>query len=260
MSIKIAFFDIDWTLYDHKNHKWSELSLEGIKEAQRRGVKVVLCTARPFASMKEFGVFSLGIQWDAYISSAGATAFADGKFLRKTLIAPQRVRDFLALVEKEKLTCEIVEPLTRKLAFPQTSVSQEYYACYNDVIPEVAPYLDEEVTGFNLFAHEEEDAIFQKEFPDFTFFRYASFANDVTGEPHRKGDAIDCVLEHFHFGKEEAAGFGDDLQDLSMAEHVGIFVAMNNGKEEVKAAASFVTKDVWDDGVYYGLQFLKLID
>ena len=48
---KIVFFDIDWTLYDHKNHCWPASALSSIHTLQAEGIKVVLCTARPFHSM-----------------------------------------------------------------------------------------------------------------------------------------------------------------------------------------------------------------
>ncbi len=258
--IHIAFFDIDWTLYDHQNRAWSTKSLEAIKELQAEGVKAVLCSARPFHSMKIFGVFDLGIHWDGYISSAGACAYVDGQFIRKTLMDPSRVREFLSLVEENGLTTEIVGPLYRKLAFPQNAISKEYYARFTEQIPTLSPYEGEEVTGLNLFSHEDTDSLFLSRFPDFTFYRYAPFAVDVAGEPHQKGDAIDVVLKYFGFSKSEGIGFGDDYQDISMAEHLGTFVAMNNGRDEVKAVASFVAPDVWNDGVYWGLKHYRLID
>lgn len=257
--IRIAFFDIDWTLYDHSHRAWSLKSLDAIKELQKRGIKIVLCSARPFHSMKLFGVFDLGIRWDGYISSAGACAFIDGKFIRKTLMDSSRVYAFLSLVEENGLTAEIVSPLNRKLAFPQNEISDEYYARFIEQIPPLSPYEGEEVTGLNLFSHEDTDSLFLSHFPDFTFYRYAPFAVDVAGEPHQKGDAIDAVLKHFGFSKCEGIGFGDDFQDISMAEHLGTFVAMNNGREEVKRIASFVAPDVWNDGVYWGLKHYQLI-
>ncbi len=259
-DIRIAFFDIDWTLYDHNGKRWSERSLEAIKKLHSKGVKIFICSARPFNSLDIFGVFNLGVEWDGYISSAGACAFIDGKFIRKTLMDPNRVRVFLDLAKERGLTAEIVSPLTRKLAFPTNSISDEYYARFVECVPPIAPYEDEEVTGLNLFSHEDEDELFKKEFPDFVFYRYAPFAVDVSGEIHEKGDAIDCVLSHYGFSKEQGIGFGDDYQDISMAEHLGTFVAMENGRDEVKQVASFVAPGVSEDGVYWGLKHYGLAD
>ncbi len=259
-DFRIAFFDIDWTLYDHAAKRWSLRSIEAIKKLHAKGVKVFICSARPFNSMDAFGVFNLGVEWDGYISSAGACAFADNKFIRKTLMDPKRVNEFLSLVEKLGLTAEIVSPLTRKLAFPTNSISDEYYSHFVECVPAIGSYENEEVTGINLFSHEDNDELFKREFPDFVFYRYAPFSVDVSGETHQKGDAIEIVLSHYGIKKEEAIGFGDDYQDISMAMHLGTFVAMGNGKDEVKEVASFVAPSVGEDGVYCGLKHYGLAD
>lgn len=257
--IRIAFFDVDWTLYDHKNDCWSKASIEAIKSIQKRGIKVFICSARPFHSLNALGAFGLGFSWDGYISSAGACAFADNKFIRKTLMEPQRVKEFLALVQKEGLSAEVIEPVSRKLIFPLTEDIKEHYRRFKEVIPPLAPYEGEEVTGINLFAPVDKDPLFASAFPDFVFYRFAPMANDVSGEPHRKGDGIESVLNYYGLKKEEAIAFGDDYQDLSMFEEVGTFVAMNNGVSELKKVAAYVCKDVWDDGVYEGLKHFGLL-
>ena len=83
--IKVAFFDIDWTLYDDKECKWDSPSVEAIKRLQEQGVKVFICTARPYASFKWLGALDLGIQWDGFIASSAGYPFDDGKsiFTRK---------------------------------------------------------------------------------------------------------------------------------------------------------------------------------
>ena len=51
-QIKILFVDIDWTILDHtNNHTYDKDSLLALCEAQKRGVKVFYCTARPLYSL-----------------------------------------------------------------------------------------------------------------------------------------------------------------------------------------------------------------
>ena len=70
--IKAAFFDVDWTLYDHHNRRYVPSGIEAIKRLKQKGVMVFVCSARPYESLKQFGVFDLGIAWDGYIACAGA--------------------------------------------------------------------------------------------------------------------------------------------------------------------------------------------
>jgi Cof subfamily protein (haloacid dehalogenase superfamily) len=256
---KVIFFDIDWTLYDHQNHQWPFSALTALKELKAKGYKLIICTARPYHSFKLFGALDLGIDWDGYIASAGGVAYVDGVFVHKSLMASNDVKAFCALAGKEKLTLELVEVLTRKLVYPMTEDAQHFYEGYHESIPERGSFEGEEVIGLNFFAPASYDAEFTKAFPQLIYSRYFDYAVDVMGTPHLKGLAVDKILQHYGYHKDEAMGFGDDIQDISMAEHVGTFVCMGQGKAEVKAVASYVTDPVWDDGVAKALRHFRLI-
>ena len=256
---KIVFFDIDWTLYDHKNHCWPESALLSVKALQKEGIKVVLCTARPFHSMDKFGANNLGIVWDGYISSAGGVAFADGQYLRKSLMKKEDILAFISAVKERNLTMELVEPVERKLLFRQTYSSRQFYGVYHEVVPPRGSYEGEEVVGINFFAAKKRDVEMQKLFPQLVYSRYFDYAVDVMPTMHLKGEAVADVLRHYGYKKEESLGFGDDLQDISLADAVGQFVCMGNGKDEVKKHATFVTTPVWDNGVLQGLRHFDLV-
>jgi Cof subfamily protein (haloacid dehalogenase superfamily) len=258
-QFKIIFFDIDWTLYDHKNHCWPASALASLKELSSKGIKLVLCTARPYHSMDLFGVNKLGIVWDGYIASAGGIAFADGQYLRKSLMDGKVVEDFIAFVKSHKLNMELVEPVERRLLFKQTYSSRKFYHDFHESIPAIRPFEGEEVVGINFFAPKKWDEAVCALFPQLVYRRYHDYAVDVMASLHLKGEGVDSILAHYGIKKEEALGFGDDLQDLSLAEHVGSFVAMGNGKDEVKQAASFVTDPVWEDGLQKGLAHFSLV-
>lgn len=53
--------------------------------------------------------------------------------------------------------------------------------------------------------------------------------------------------------------FGDGVVDIPMFKACGFSVAMGNGNDEVKQAASYVTDDVDQDGLYNAFKYLKLI-
>jgi len=66
---------------------------------------------------------------------------------------------------------------------------------------------------------------------------------------HYKGNPIQKILEHYGFKKEDAVGFGDNFQDISLLEQVGTFYAMGNSDELLLKAAKNKTDAVWDSGV-----------
>ena len=257
--IKIAFFDIDGTLIDNETGKWSIKSIEGIKRLQERGILAVLCSARPYHSMKKFGVFDLDIDWDGWIGSAGAVACFKGKYLRETPLNEDDIVRFVEMVKKDGYTMELVEITERKLVFPQTDESMRFYEWYKESIPDFGQYEGETVVGINFFAPKGVEEKYRKTFPNLIIERFFETAMDVMGEPHLKSDGIKAVLEETGLKKEEAIAFGDDLQDIPMADAVGTFVCMQQGKEAVKEIATYVTDSIKNDGVYKALLHFGLI-
>lgn len=53
---------------------------------------------------------------------------------------------------------------------------------------------------------------------------------------------------------EEIMACGDGMNDYDMINEVGFGVVMENGREELKAIADFVTKTNEEDGVAYAIE------
>jgi Cof subfamily protein (haloacid dehalogenase superfamily) len=258
-NFKIAFFDIDWTLYDHQNKRWTPSSLTALKTLQKKGLKLVLCTARPFHSFEKFGALDLGIRWDGYIASAGGIVYANRHYLRKTLMNPTIVRRFIAACKHDHLAMELVETKQRYLATPVTADALSFYQSFSEVEPPYKKYHGEQVVGIAWFSQASYDEKYRQAFPELLLERYFPTAVDVMSEPHEKGDGISLVLRELGYSKDEAIAFGDDTQDLSMVPEVGTFVCMGQGKEALKQKATYVTSPVWDDGIEKALRHFSLL-
>lgn len=254
----IAFFDLDWTLYDHENHRWDSKSLEAIKKLGKNGVKLVFVTARNYDSAFRFGVFDLGIKWDAFITSAGAVAFYGDKHEVLSKVDEKTIHRFTEFCGKIGSTFELVCVYTRILVGGDTLGLQKYYHDFQEVLPTQKEYRGEEVTGFNFFDDVEKEELVKREFPELVYYRYHDYAVDITTTPHVKGDAMNLLLKHFGLKKENAIAFGDGDQDISMKK-AATFVVMGNANEEVKKEGDFVTDSVMEAGVYKALRHFRLL-
>lgn len=256
--IKAAFFDIDNTLYDWGIGKFIPSGIEAVKQLNRKGIKVFICSARPYASVKEFGVFDLGIHWNGVITNCGAFVSLGNRTLRKMDMTPSKVRKLCKIALSRSLTMELVTAKTRYLIAPGNTFLENYHGTYSDNVPPVHHYRGEGVTGVLLFAPEEFDPLFKEELPDLNYYRFHEFGVDISEGEHRKGDGIGIILNALGLRRDEAVAFGDDLQDITMKDGA-IFAAVGNGKEEVKAIADYVTPPIAEDGLLIGLQNLGVL-
>lgn len=259
MTIKIAFFDIDNTIYDGFNKRYNERTIRALKKAQENGLKICVCTSRPNDSMRDIGTFDLGIKWDAIIGSSGGTAKVDGKFIRSfTVNESVSARLFDYLVSKH-ITFEMIGLETRWICGDFNDSAKKFYDLFLEKHPATSTVLKHDLTQYHLFCSDEYDDEIIRLFPEIVFSRYLPFAVDVVPVMYKKGDGIDDVLDYFGLTEDEAIGFGDDLQDISIADHVKEFVAMENAKDEVKAVATYVTGHCSSDGVEMALEHFNLI-
>ncbi len=77
---------------------------------------------------------------------------------------------------------------------------------------------------------------------------------DINPKTTSKGKAIDRLHAHYGLDPKRCLAIGDQENDISMKDHAGVFVSMENATDEVKKMADFVTGSNSDDGVYTALK------
>ena len=260
-DIKVVFFDIDWTLYDHGKHKgFTKSAVESIEKLKRRGIKVILCTARAYASMMDIHTLDV-LNVDGVITHNGGFIFIDGNKVRTSELDHKFLLPFIKKANELGITLEI---FTEFGAF-MTNKANEYVDRYHkfwdekyNEVKEFDPTTDHCFSALVYAPKEFDEKLFDGDFP-YAHVRFFETAVDVTIEPFYKGDGIKLVLDYLGLKKENAIAFGDSKDDVSMFEQVGISVAMGNGADCAKEAASYVTYKIHHNGVKHALKHFKLI-
>ncbi|MDE6215102.1 HAD hydrolase family protein, partial [Bacteroides sp.] len=110
------------------------------------------------------------------------------------------------------------------------------------------------------FINAEEEKEVLPDVPNCEMGRWHPAFVDMTATGNTKQKGIDQIIRHFGIHLEETMAFGDGGNDISMLQHAGIGVAMGNAKEDVKAAADYVTTSVDEDGIANALKRFGIID
>ena len=106
----------------------------------------------------------------------------------------------------------------------------------------------------------EEEQLLLPSIPNCEMGRWHPAFVDVTAKGNTKQRGIDEIIRHFGIRLEETMAFGDGGNDISMLRHAGIGVAMGNAKDDVKAAAGYVTTSVDDNGIANALKQYGIIE
>mgnify|MGYP000795703879 CR=1 FL=1 len=199
---------------------------------------------------------------DGYITMNGAYCFVGEEVIYKSAIPQEEVKAMAAFCEKKGVPCIFVEEHNISVCQPNEMVKKIFYDFLHvNVIPTVSfeEASNKEVIQMTPFITEEEEKEVLPSIPTCEIGRwYPAFA-DVTAKGDTKQKGIDEIIRHFGIKLEETMSFGDGGNDISMLRHAAIGVAMGQAKEDVKAAADYVTAPIDEDGISKAMKHFGII-
>ncbi|TFJ91672.1 Cof-type HAD-IIB family hydrolase [Lentibacillus salicampi] len=257
MVQKLIFFDIDGTLLnDEKQLPGS--TRQAINELQTAGHLVAIATGRaPFA----FKSIQKELNINSYVSTNGQYVVHDNEVIYKNPITPTILEGL------EKYSAERNHPLvhlnnndwysnTKHHPFIKEAIDSLKIG--RDVTYDPEFYRDGEVYQTLLFCADGE-AEYNRTFDQLNFVRWHNYSVDVTPSGGSKAEGISRLIRQLQIPANDIYAFGDGLNDIEMLRSIQNSFAMGNASDVVKKAASSVTKDVNDDGIWHGLKMAGLL-
>ena len=261
MNIKLAAIDLDGTLLD-EDRSISQRCLAAIARASRAGVHVVLATARPPRSVRDYhrccGLRTLTINYN------GAMIYDPA---REKVIAHEPIAQSLALkvitfarakMPQVLVSVEIVDQwMTDRLdeSF-QTEVARAFVP---DQIGPLELIITEPVTKLMLLGELESLLVLQQQLSlhfhgQLTIMRADRQLIQIMAPGVSKGAALARVARHYGVAREQVLAIGDAANDLQMLKWAGVAVAVDNADPIIKDAADHVVASNNCDGVAEALE------
>lgn len=273
MKYLLAAIDIDGTL-SNSNKELSGYTVSTIIKAQKRGMRVVIASGRPTRGLAYYADLLQIYDYGGYVMAYNGgqiTDWATGNVLftqsvtadgikKAVELARQTQTTIIAYSDKEILTetpdDEYIPRLSRNNRMPIVGVEdflmtalalnpapvKLLLSCSPDVI-------DDKVA---LFREELEDKM--------DVFRSADTFIELVPKGIDKGYSLSILAKHLNIHPDQIIAFGDESNDISMLNFVGLGVAVINATEPAKAAADLITKSNNEDGVAHVLDSMILKD
>ncbi len=256
--MKIVFFDIDGTLLDH-DKKLPNSTRVAIKQLQENGVFVAIATGRaPFM----FESLRKELDIDTFVSFNGQYVVFENEVVYRNPLKGTKVKELHEVAQEYNQTPIVfMNEATMKSSIANNKRVEEALASLKFPHPEVSIdfYEESDIYQALLFCTEEEEKSFTNHDDEFRFIRWHKYSTDVLPRGGSKAEGIKILMDRVGFQLDEVYAFGDGLNDIEMLQAVGHGVVMGNASQIVKQHGDYVTRDVGDEGIYYGLKQLKLI-
>ena len=265
-TYSIVFLDIDGTLLDSK-HQIMPCTQDRLQYLHRRGVPIVLCSARPPEGVN-LVARQVGVQGPVACYNGGLIFDEHSTILRDVGIDIPLALEFKRFVSEQ---------------FPELVVSAYLYNVWMAEDPRKPEILQEaEISHCTPLKGSLEkvaaaaphvhkllcigDAMriraLQKEvqahFPQLMALRSKATYLEILPLESTKHSAVKVLLDHYGLDPIQAVAFGDSDVDADMLQYCGFGVAMGNAPKSVKEAADYVTASNDQEGVYIALNSLRL--
>ena len=269
---------MDGTLVDYENHL-PESAVTAIRLARANGHRAYICTGRSRAEVYP-NIWDIGL--DGMIGGNGSYVEDGGKVVLHKLITGTQCRKIVDYLHENGLEFYLesnnglfasenfetaaenairtysarkgnadAEKMTIRKAFPDMIFDGELYRDdLNKVSYLLRTYDDYLKTAANF-----------PEMQNGTWGGAGETAlfGDIGVKDITKASAVESLLKHLGADKADTIAFGDAKIDIPLFECCAVSVAMGSGGEEAKAAATFVTDAVENDGLYKAFERLNLI-
>lgn len=257
------FFDIDGTILTEDTHKIPDSTIKSIKEAREQGHLTVINTGRTYFNIdKEIR----DIGFDGFVCGCGTYINIGDQVIAATTLEEDICRKAIDLLRKHNMDAvlegvedvyfdsrEIVSDEMKKLQghFHQRGYGFKKNWDYKGLLYDKIFAKANPETDINEFKKSLGDG--------FEYIDRGDKLYEIVPKGYSKATGIKRVLEYYQLPVENAYVFGDSSNDLPMFEYVVNSIAMGKSDKCISNIASFITKDICEDGIEYAMKHFQII-
>lgn len=280
--VKLIVSDMDGTLLNEKM-MISKANADAIREAEHQGIPFMVATGRGFTEAKPL-LDEVGLSCPIITLNGAQVYDENGTILKTAGITKDTARNILSIIRDHNLYCEVttgkgifsdnkakrIESVasllfetnpdtTYKMAVVLAAARLEimninYIDNYDELIE------DESIDILKIIAFSQDGSktltpvsAKLEEVGDLAIT--SSFENniEINHIDAQKGIAVSEMAKKMDIDLADIMTFGDNLNDLSMLKITGYSFAMENGAQETKNAAKYLTSANNENGVAEGI-------
>ena len=258
-------FDLDGTLLN-SNKEISDYTRDVMREAVEQGVIILPATGRPLTGIPKPVMALPGIRYAVTANGARVVDVQEDKVLHEALLPYEKGKELLEIFAKYDTYREVYyEGFGYATADMEERIEEymsikpmiEYMRTTRRRVPDVEAMFHEKKMAVDklqaLFRDTETRDLAMKEVKEKVqgVAVTSALGNNIeaNGEDAQKGIALLKLGEILGIKKDEIMAFGDGSNDMDMIRRVGFGVAMENGIDEIKEAADYITVTNDEHGV-----------
>lgn len=255
--VRAVFLDVDGTMLSNARGVEPESTRAAVRRLREAGILPVLATGRTSYLLDLVDLTGFA----GFVTFNGQLVEYEGRVVHSNPLDPddvatavRQVRDGLytcLFMEREGMYVNVVDDRVRALA----EIAHNNYET-----ADISRALTHDVYQLNAFLAPGDERVLLDATSGCKTTRWSDLFVDVIPREGGKDVGVRIMMDELGLDPRECVAFGDGGNDVDMFGAVGTSVAMGNGGEQARAAATYVTDHVDADGLWNACVRLGLID
>ena len=270
---KLVAIDFDGTLVTD-NKELTKKTIDVIKEASKKGVKIMISTGRSFYRLEKF-IDALDLRKENQCTIC----------LNGGMVVENTTKELLYSKNLDVEEVEELIQLGKALRLPIMIYTRDTQ--YVEAIPEVVRKNEKNLKGMHLkvinfnqlnfnkpqnyiykvcFIDKPERIIKKREQISKEILKKYEITSsvpeylEIVKKGIKKSEAIKVVMEKYNIKQEEVMAIGDGENDIEMIDFAGLGIAMENAKDYIKDFANVITTSNNNNGVANAIEKYILME
>lgn len=265
--MKIVFSDIDGTLLND-NKEITPKTLYAINELQKNNIEFVIVSSRPnFGIMPILKKYNFNCNIICY--GGGVIINKEGKVLFNQGFLKEEAKEIIDYIENENLdlvwNLYDIDKWICKDVQNEAIKREEFLINYFAKQGNINSFDGNLPINKILCMSKEENSdkylqILKQRFPNYNIVKSSNILIEVMPKFNNKGIGVKRMCEYLNIDSSSSIAFGDNYNDVDMLDVVNQSFLMDNAPKELKEKYKNITLSNNNDGIYYALCKLNLIN
>lgn len=255
--VRACLFDVDGTTLSLAQNREPASTREAIHRLAQAGIVPLLATGRAAYLLDKLDLSEFG----GFVLINGQLVETGGRVVHSNPLDRDDVATVVGQVRAGLYTCLFMERDRMYMSAMDEHAQAMVDLTHNRYeAGDVSRALESDVYQLNVLVGPGEERVVLDATRHCKATRWSDVFADVMPDTGGKDVGVRILLDELGIAPEECVAFGDGGNDVSMFGAVGTSVAMGNGGAEARAAATYVTDHVDEDGLWNACVRLGLID
>jgi len=250
-----VFFDLDGTLLNAHSQVDDSVA-QAVHKLKENNYLPVISTGR---SPIEIDAATRTTGIDTYITLNGAFVQSQDKVIYQNNIDPELLDRVITQATEFGDAVNVLAPHESYLTAMNPSV-KHFFENVSLSLPEVNPgyYKNHDIPMIFIISDDPSEK-YQNLFDELHFYKTGQHSIDTVEKHISKMSGIKHLLKELQLEDKPVYAFGDGTNDVPMINFADYGIAMGNGIQTVKDAATYVTTENVNGGIVNGLKHFNLI-